>query len=79
MPAALDWNGDEPRIWSEAGEMIYGGVAAPMIMYRILGLSFMGLSCPKKMQRVSIPGILSYSSPWLSRLKPSRSAGLELS
>ncbi|HKM17883.1 MAG: hypothetical protein GX228_01015 [Firmicutes bacterium] len=62
--------GMSPRIWSEAGEMIYGGVAAPYDYVQDTGVILYGTQLSEElMQRVSIPGILSYSSPLVVKAK----------
>lgn len=56
--------GISPRIWSESGELIYGGVAAPHDYIQKYGVISYGSSVsPELMKRVSIPGKLTYSAP----------------
>lgn len=56
--------GMSPRIWSESGEMIYGGVAAPYDYVQNTGVICYGTQLSEElMKRVSIPGKLTYSAP----------------
>ncbi len=56
--------GMSPRIWSESGQLIYGGVTAPYEMVQQQGVVSYGKEIsPYLLQRVTIPGKLSYTSP----------------
>ncbi len=56
--------GISPRIFSETGQLIYGGVTAPYEFIQTKGVLSYGHSIsPELIRRVSIPGKISYSSP----------------
>lgn len=56
--------GMSPRIWSETGELIYGGVAADYEFVQHSGVISYGNDLSDDlMNRVSIPGKLTYTAP----------------
>ncbi len=56
--------GISPRVWSESGELIYGGVVASYDYVQQQGVVSYGRELSSNMvQRVSVPGRLSYTSP----------------
>lgn len=56
--------GISPRIWSESGDLVYGGVAATYDLIQVRGVIGYGQKIsPDLMDRVSIPGKLTYSAP----------------
>ena len=56
--------GISPRIWSESGELIYGGVAAPYDFIQTEGvISYGHAVSPEIIKRVTIPGKVSYTAP----------------
>lgn len=56
--------GISPRIWSESGDLVYGGVAATYELIQAQGVISYGQNISSDLiNRVSIPGKLTYSAP----------------
>ncbi len=65
--------GMSPRIWSESGDLIYGGVAAKYEFVQDEGVISYGTNLSTElMKRVSMPGKLSYTSPLVVEAKATR-------
>lgn len=62
--------GMSPRIWSESGEMIYGGVAAPYEYVQDTGVALYGTQLSEELkERVTLQGKLSFFAPLVVKAK----------
>lgn len=62
--------GMSPRIWTESGELLYGGVTAPYEYVLKEGVISYGTELSADlMQRVSIPGKIIYTAPLIVQAK----------